>query len=193
MRENPVNFQPQVADWEYYRTSADMLRQGISLLNQYYYDWMGDKYGPGKFISDAELELMIKVIECLGGVFGFLPMVQPYIPDLMRHALLRALIQHKPRYKVYDEYAIPNEPYVTTKGRISYILSEHTLNSIVNDPAFPRILLPFEAKNLDKYEYTPVQARERPEYSRKMVLCQWLIGINHGSVPSIDTIPAISE
>jgi hypothetical protein len=40
-RENPVNFElTDFDDLEYYRSSADMLRRGISLLNQYYYDWM---------------------------------------------------------------------------------------------------------------------------------------------------------
>jgi hypothetical protein len=130
MQRNPVNFRfDDFADWEWYRASADMLRRGITLLNQYYYDWMRGQYDPGKVISPAQLELMLQVIECLGGVYGFLPIWRPYIPEPMRHALLRAVLQYQNPYFLssFDRY----------DKRTQIEISRNTMAH----PAFPRALL----------------------------------------------------
>jgi hypothetical protein len=78
-------------DWDMYRSSADMLRQGISLLDQYYYDWMQHEYARENLISDVQLELMLKVVECFGGLFGFRPTMMPYIPEEMRLLYVRRM------------------------------------------------------------------------------------------------------
>jgi hypothetical protein len=89
-------------DWEMYRSSPDMIREGISLLDKYYYDVMQHKpftanNYKNKPVSNKELELILKVIECFGGVLGFRPTMQPYIPDEMRHVYLNRIIQKKDR------------------------------------------------------------------------------------------------
>jgi hypothetical protein len=68
-------------DWDMYRSSSDMIRQGIALLNKYYYNSMQKKYSYDVPVSDADLQEILKIIDCFGGVFGLRPAMQPYISD----------------------------------------------------------------------------------------------------------------
>jgi hypothetical protein len=120
-RENPVNFQlTDFEDWDWYRSSAEMLRRGISLLNQYYYDWMQQQYDPGKPITDAQVELIIKVIECWGGVLGFLPMLRPVLPDEKR-ARISYMLTEKLRQQFEQEKREQREKIQAARDEIQYL------------------------------------------------------------------------
>jgi hypothetical protein len=80
-------------DWDMYRSSAEMLKKGIALLNKYYYDWMSHKYLVRGHITDVELSLIFNVVECFSGVMGFRPTMEAYIPDEMRQLYLQRLDQ----------------------------------------------------------------------------------------------------
>jgi hypothetical protein len=195
-QENPLNYDRQsFRDWEYYRSSVEMIRQGIALLNQYYYDWMHGRYQPATLLSNAQVALMIKVIECLGGVYGFLPMFRPYIPEPMRHALFRVLEQHKPRYA---EGFTRND---FTNSLVPYVPS-YNVKTTVDDADFPRILLPyvvpeeyFALRDLykypeDKLKWWPGHPLSEHEYYRRVRLCHKLIGIDcHWGEPKTPDIP----
>jgi hypothetical protein len=181
MQENSVKYAVQsIPDWEYYRSSVEMLRQGILLLNQYYYDWMHGRYHPGTLLSNAQVELMIKVIECLGGVYGFLPIWRPYIPEPMRHALWRALSQQPPQWHCveyrpqYFRGYFPGSVYVAWERARAYF----------NTDGFPRILMPYEIPEhpTDLEDQREWRTRWRPghplseaEYYRRMRLCHYLM------------------
>ena len=92
---NPLEFRMQdFTDWDYYRSSTDMIRQAISLWNQFLFDWMRGKYDPNEAITDEQVEITIKMIECLGGVLGFIPMLRPHIPQ-EKHQRLIYLMNEK--------------------------------------------------------------------------------------------------
>jgi hypothetical protein len=74
-------------DWDWYRSSVEMVRQGITLLNRYYYDCMAGRFDPTRELIDTQVQLMLKIMECLGGVLGFLPM-RPVIPAPKRMRLV---------------------------------------------------------------------------------------------------------
>jgi hypothetical protein len=84
-------------DWELYRATPQMLETGISLLNQYYYDWMQKKYTRKKPATDAEIDLALKVIECFAGVLGLRPTMIPYIPDIMRLSIVKRVQEIRER------------------------------------------------------------------------------------------------
>jgi hypothetical protein len=66
-----------------YRSSADMLREGITLLNQYLFNKQTEK-------TTRHLEeIVFQLIQCWGGVLGFLPTMEHFIPDEKRTRLLQ--------------------------------------------------------------------------------------------------------
>ena len=89
LKYNPPEFTlNDFEDQDYYRVSADMLHNGIAVINEYFYNWMRGKYDPNEIITEEQVEITIKMIECLGGVLGFLPMMRPHIPNEKRERLL---------------------------------------------------------------------------------------------------------
>jgi hypothetical protein len=89
LRYNPIDFAVEdFDDWQYYRVSADMLKQGIAVLNQFFYNWMSGKYDPNVVATSEQIELITQIIENIGPLFGFLPMLRPYIPTENRERLL---------------------------------------------------------------------------------------------------------
>jgi hypothetical protein len=78
-------------DWEMYRSSAEMLQRGIALLNHYYHDWMQARYVDATPVSEAELALVLQILECLGGVFGLCPVMEPYVPEEKSPLLARTI------------------------------------------------------------------------------------------------------
>ena len=75
-------------DRDWYRSSAEMVRQGVSLLNRYYSDAMAGRFDPTRPLSEAQVQLILSIIECLGGVLGLLPMLRPVIPEAKRSRLI---------------------------------------------------------------------------------------------------------
>lgn len=55
---------------------------------------MRGAYGPQQPLTDAELQIILKIIECLGGVLGFRPVMDQFIPDEKQALLLRAIHHH---------------------------------------------------------------------------------------------------
>ena len=80
----------------------EMLQQGISLLNKYYYDNMQNGFKNG-VISNQELQMFLKIIECFSGVYGFYPTMEPYIPDEMRQLFVRRANELEERH--FREFA----------------------------------------------------------------------------------------
>jgi hypothetical protein len=195
MKSNPVDFRfEEFDDWEYYRSSADDIRRGISLLNQYYYDCMRGKYnGSEQGITNPQLQLMQTVITYLGGVFGFLPMYRPYIPDSMRVALFRALERYKPRSSLYSS----NGGVWYDSGARGYKsrtwLYEHKLKRLINAPEFPRTLLPswvWERITEDeKYGWRIDYDKLDTSIERRKALFRLVLGIKSDTSPTIDDIP----
>jgi hypothetical protein len=147
---------------------------------------MRGKYDPTKPINTAQLQLMVTVIECLGGVFGFLPMYRPYIPEPMRHALFRTLMQHKPRTHIYFSLYQVSESPPTLLGS--------ALKRLINDPAFPRTLLPSwiwgHITEDERYGWRRIDTlKVYHPYERRIELCRLLLGIKSDTRPTIDDIP----
>jgi hypothetical protein len=81
-------------EWGMYRASRELLIQGIDFLNYYFLEWMEHRlngtelaYNKSKPIGDHEIMQILGIILDLGGVMGFYPAMQPYIPDDMRQLL----------------------------------------------------------------------------------------------------------
>src|SRR4029450_577753 len=60
------------------------------------------KYDPTKTLSFEQLYSQLKIIECLGGVFGFLPMLRPTVTEVKR-ARLVYLMNEKLKRKFEEE------------------------------------------------------------------------------------------
>jgi hypothetical protein len=89
LARHPIPFQMrEFDDWDWYRSSAEMVRQGISLLNYYYFEAMAGRFAPTKPLSEAHVQLLLSILECLGGVLGLLPMLRPTIPEVKRSRLI---------------------------------------------------------------------------------------------------------
>jgi hypothetical protein len=80
-------------DWELYRSSNNMLKQGISLLNAYYYDCMRHASDMTKPPPEEKLDSIYRVVECLSGVYGFRPVMCPFLSDTKRAFLFRLFQQ----------------------------------------------------------------------------------------------------
>jgi hypothetical protein len=93
-------------DWGMYRSSADMIKRGLALLDEYYYDWMQQKRSESDPITDREVQQVLKIVECFSGVFGFRPTMEPYIPDEMRRAYMHRFAEQRGRAieKAIQEY-----------------------------------------------------------------------------------------
>jgi hypothetical protein len=82
-------------DWGLYRSSAEMIREGITLLNEYFYRGMQGS-DLKRTISENELDLFMRIIECFGGVLGIRPSMIPYLSEEVRkrmdHVFSRNLI-----------------------------------------------------------------------------------------------------
>jgi hypothetical protein len=120
-RYNPVTFPMQeYDDWEWYKSSAEMLRRGLLLLNQYYYDWMHARYDPGKELTDTQIELIINIIACWGGVLGFLPTLQPVLPEVKRSRLIY-LMNEKLKQNTEQERQERRDRIQALKDEIQYL------------------------------------------------------------------------
>jgi hypothetical protein len=89
-------------DWDMYRTTPDMLRRGISLLNEFYYRRMTEKpctanNKKGVFKTDKELRIISEAIHCFSGVFGWRPTMEPYVPMDMCELFVRRINEHQNR------------------------------------------------------------------------------------------------
>ena len=63
-------------DWEYYRATPDMLKEGIELLDQWFAQCMNGNYNRGVH-TRTETDLIILIIAKLGGILGFRPTFVP--------------------------------------------------------------------------------------------------------------------
>jgi hypothetical protein len=192
---NPVTFRfDDFADWEWYRSSADMLRQAISLLNRYHYEVMGGKYDPAAPLTDAQVQLILTVLECLGGVFGFLPMMEPVISEPMRYALWRVMGQYQYRspwrvISTWEELSLPTRLKVPHYD--GYKLDEITLRKAVAEPSFPRSLIPYEQPEhlFDAWhvKWWPGHPLSESDFYRRRRLCRWLFQpVYHGQAEGVD-------
>src|SRR6266487_1302158 len=75
-------------DWDMYRASAAMLKEGIGWLDQYYYDWMQHKYLLTTKITQEEMGMILNITWCVAGVLGIHPVMVPYIPEEHRLYLM---------------------------------------------------------------------------------------------------------
>ena len=83
-------------DWDWFCSSRDMLKRGIALLNKYFYNWMNHKYSSEK-ITEDELNLLLEIVECVSGMMGMRPTMQPYISQ-EQQAFLRKKLEDKAEY-----------------------------------------------------------------------------------------------
>jgi hypothetical protein len=114
-------------DWGLYRSSAKMIREGITILNNYYYDWMNYKYDIRKPVTDAEVQIFLKLVLCFGGVFGFRPSMTAYLPDDKRHLLNNAM--HKGDIQLQkDLLASLTPPQLPYRGKV-----DPSIASIIED------------------------------------------------------------
>jgi hypothetical protein len=68
-----------------YRSSADMLAEGITLLNEYFFEVQKKEQ-----IDVLKLEdVLVKVVYRWGGFFGFLATMEHFVPDDKRARLLQ--------------------------------------------------------------------------------------------------------
>jgi hypothetical protein len=84
------------------------------------------------FLNDHQVEMIMQIIECLGGLYGFRPALEPYISDPMRHVLFRA-IQRRPKMVLMQEWK-------DTSGRRQSRIDYGTLDWLIEQPHFPRSL-----------------------------------------------------
>jgi DNA-binding protein H-NS len=120
-RKNPPTFQlNEFDDWAWYQSTPDMLRRGISLLNQYYYDWMNMQYDPDEPLTNTQVELIINVIACWGGVLGVLPMLRPVLPAAKRSRLVY-LMNEKLKQNAEQERQERRDRIQALKDEIQYL------------------------------------------------------------------------
>jgi hypothetical protein len=95
-------------DWDMYRSSAAMLKQGISIVNTYFYDWMSHKYTLTQPATQEEVQRIWQIVECMTGYMGLRPIMQPYIPEENRKYLLQR-VQEQNDY-LLQKHHLSDEP-----------------------------------------------------------------------------------
>jgi hypothetical protein len=88
----------EISDWPMYRASTDMLKEAISLLNAYFYDWMHGRYQKGAPATDKERSVFVRLITNLGGIYGIRPAMIAYIPEEVRQHALRRFKDHEEHF-----------------------------------------------------------------------------------------------
>jgi hypothetical protein len=170
------------ADWEFYRANVDMIRKGIFLLNKYYYDWLSGKYSWKKPLSEEQFGMILQIIECLGGIYGLRPAMEPYIAEPMRHALFRALqgyVARKGAYQAEKEHKRTIQSYYDERTDDLVVWREITWKARINAPDFPRILMPYDDPacllTRKSYQWHPGHPLSEQEFHRRLRLCRQLI------------------
>jgi hypothetical protein len=93
-----------------------MIRKGLMLLNNYYYDWMNCRYEFREPVDDMEVQVFLQLVLCFGGVLGLRPNMTPYLPDDKRHLLNNAL--HNSDIKLQkDLLASIERPHIPWEGK----------------------------------------------------------------------------
>ena len=125
LQEHPGWGRPEVINlWDSYRSSSDMLREGISLLDTYYYNCMQHGYIWNKAATPEVIQLVQKILQCFSGFFGWGGTMKPVMTiekqDFLAHRLQEYLdhigeryFDHKPeRYRdvpIHEEVPWPFE------------------------------------------------------------------------------------
>ena len=84
-------------DREMYRSSVDMINEAISLLDVYFYEWMQGVARQRGCLNKKENRLFMRVITCLGGLYGMRHGMYAHIPETMRRLILRHFIDNDER------------------------------------------------------------------------------------------------
>ena len=82
-------------DWVMYRASSEMLRDSVSLLNAYFYDWMNGTYQKGASLSGRETDVFFKLITNLGGIYGIRPSMHAVITEEGRQVWYRRFMERE--------------------------------------------------------------------------------------------------
>jgi hypothetical protein len=175
-------------DWEYYRASADMLRGGISLLNEYLYGWMIGKYTTHQKFNQPQYKMLLQIYQCLSGILGIHSSMEPYIPDPMRRALFEQIRLFKPRNTII-KYSGGSR---TSNSRRAYgdivplnLMGDNVMRYI-NESDFPRALFPHEpsenpSTTLKEIRWQPDHRLTQHEYYSRIRLCRALLGAGGGT------------
>jgi hypothetical protein len=100
---NPVNYSPSAfSDWDMYRASSEMLRRGISLLNEHLYRAMvlkpHEAHSYRDYLrTDRQLDTFFEIIECFGGIFGWRPAMEAYLSNDMKEVFCRRANENEER------------------------------------------------------------------------------------------------
>jgi hypothetical protein len=76
-------------DWEWYRSSAEMVKRGIALLNTYLYNWMSRHDSLLAAITEEEVTSLLSIVECLSGALGLRPTMFPHLSSDNRAYIVR--------------------------------------------------------------------------------------------------------
>jgi hypothetical protein len=191
-------------DWEYYRSNAEMLREAVSLLNNYYYDLLQQKYSRAKPFTDKEMEIFVQIVQCLAGIFGIYPTMEPYIPEPMRHALFKALERFEP-LNTERRATNKNMPYGSSYTSQPYRFFGGNVMKFIYASDFPRAIFPhqpsenpnsWELKTLKEVHWQPNHQLTQREYNSRLKICRVLLGSDgrfKGSDLTIEDIPSTIE
>jgi len=113
------------------------------------------KYDPDKFITVEQVEITIKLIECLSGVLGFLPMVRPHIPNEKRERLLY-LMNEKRKQNYEEEKRVKIQ---VARTELQY-LKEHPIKIDIPNHLIENRLREYK----DNYDYHKTPYNKRVDY-----------------------------
>jgi hypothetical protein len=182
-------------DWEYYAANADMLRRGLAALNRHYYWWMKENPKKLNVKNDDICKRALEIVECLGGLYGIRPAMEPYISEPMRHALLRAL----QGFRAPSCYEHVERKYSRTSRTFPShnIIHEGKVKRTLELPNFPRTLLSLDSSDMNQLLRQIGDLRwhaNRPmgevDFYRRRRLFHAIVGLpNPDPWPDIECIP----
>ena len=106
-------------DEQQHRATPQMIREGLSILNKYYYDCMINGWDD-HLVTENEVALMFQAIMKLGGIYGFYPTMKAYTPTSAGERFLNAANE---RIKRIFEEAVRKRPEVGREHAPEYMRS----------------------------------------------------------------------
>jgi hypothetical protein len=141
-------------DWDTFRSSKDMIKQGMAYLDKYYYECMHGGSAKTNGDHDQVLGLLLKVIMCWGGAFGYVATMERYISHSNEKVITGKIWDLHSREKQADIAEIERQIERRSQGRGSNAELEDLRQKLeeVKDRAAPSMYIP-TVLSIGEFEY----------------------------------------
>jgi hypothetical protein len=180
-----------LGDGEYHeelRTTPQMIREGLAILNKYYYDCMVNGWDD-HFATETEVAIMFQAVMKLGRIFGFFPSMRIYKKPDPRHTFANIPLTERDRKYLEEFYKnTQSDQRRDTWGTLNFLTPQENppLTELIRLAANMKV---YREKNLP--EYNKVHSEACKEYVAHMAIIpmQSLLGVDFQKIPYETRLP----